>query len=69
VAKHKPSVKSHGKAKSKKKSPAQSYDNMMGSPMDQADHPVTNMPAPQGGSLDGVAPPGLGSAMPPGMGM
>lgn len=33
----------------------QSYDHMMGSPMDAADHPVTNLPTPQGGAFNGLA--------------
>lgn len=33
----------------------QSYDHMMGSPMDVADHPVSNLPTPSGGAFNGLA--------------
>lgn len=55
MAKHKPSSsKTSGKHNS-----AKGYQHMAGSPMDQADHPVTQMPAPEAGSMDGVSPPGV----------
>jgi hypothetical protein len=48
--------------KSKAKQAAQSYQHLMGSPMDVADHPVNSVPDPQGGAFAGMQPgmiPGL----------
>lgn len=42
------------KKKHSKKSKSQSYENMQGSPMDVADHPVNNVPDPVGGLHQGT---------------
>ena len=46
MAKHKASQKSNNK----KLLPPSSYNHLMGSPMDNSDHPVDNIQHPQGNS-------------------
>lgn len=41
----------------------------MASPMDVADHPVTQMPSPQGGAFDGAQQMAPGAPMPFGAGV
>lgn len=39
-------------SKKRKKTKASSYDHMMGSPMDVANHPTNNLPDPAGGMFN-----------------
>ena len=55
MAKHKPSSKHSSKGKHKEGS----YANLAGTPMDAANFPGTQMPAPSGGSYNGGMAPGL----------
>lgn len=52
--------------RSRAKSAALSYQRLMGSPMDVADHPVHNLPNPAGGLFDGAQLMTPGAPMAPG---
>jgi hypothetical protein len=57
--------KSLSNKKSKTKDAVESYQHMMGSPMDEADHPANNLPTPDQGGLAGM-PLGMLPGMAPG---